>query len=201
MKRNKWKHLFIGLLVLNLVVLVWIGILIGLPPKEKLEPQEAKEGQTTEFTIISTKQDLNRLMNSYLTDLSKNKKIDYAVSLEDDVKLQGTILAFGNQVSLTMTFEPEVQKNGDLLLKQKSVSIGRLYLPSKKVLEYLKANYNLPEWVIVEPKREEVYVALTKMKTKSNFKVKVEKFNPERNEFAFKITVPDTFNRVAINSF
>lgn len=202
MFKNKWKAMFLGLAAINLLVIIIVLVMVGLPPKQDMSsPGDDWIREETEFTIISTKKDLNQLMNSYLDDLSKKKNMEYSVSLEDDVMLQGTILAFGKEVSLTMTFEPVVQKNGDLLLKQKAIKLGRLQLPSKKVLDYLRDNYELPEWVQVEPKKEQVYVALTEMKTKSNFKVKVEKFNPEKNQFAFKITVPNKSFGLAARAF
>ncbi len=196
-----WKYLFIGLLAINIIIILWMFVMVGSPSQNEYPARKAP-GDETEFTIISTKEDLNRLMNDYIADMSKNDQIDYAVSLQDDVELKGSIMAFGNPVSLTMNFEPVVQKNGDLLLEQKSIKLGRLSLPSRKVLDYLRDNYKLPEWVVVNPKQENVYVALTEMKTKSNFRVKVQNFDLEDNRLAFKITVPTkTFDRFANKSY
>jgi uncharacterized protein YpmS len=38
----------------------------------------------------------------------------------------GTIQAFGNELDISMDFEPEVQENGDILLKLESLSVSKL---------------------------------------------------------------------------
>jgi uncharacterized protein YpmS len=40
----------------------------------------------------------------------------------------------------------------------------------------------MPERVSVDPDKENIYVAVTRMETKSKFKVKVEKFDSKQDE-------------------
>src|SRR5699024_9317139 len=97
---------------------------------------------------------------------------------------------FSTTVPLSIHLEPEVQDNGDLVLRQKSISIGLLKLPNKKIMEYLKKYMPTPEWVTIDPKREEIYVAIAEMDIKSNFQVGVEQFNLDENLLSFRINVP-----------
>ncbi|MBB6453811.1 uncharacterized protein YpmS [Salirhabdus euzebyi] len=190
--KNKWKALFFGLMGINAVVIIWLLLLIFLPlAGEKIESKENIDKGQAEFTISSTKQNLNRLINTYLEELSEHTDIDYAISIDDSVKLIGTILAFEKDIPLTASFTPEVQENGDLNLKLQSITLGRLELPNKKVLDYVKKNYPMPEWVIVNPGDESIYAAVTEMKIRSNFNVAVESFNLKRNRLSFKLTVPN----------
>src|SRR5699024_6172020 len=93
-------------------------------------------------------------------------------------------------VPLLAYFEPIVQDNGDLVLKQKSISVGRLKLPIKKIMKYIDDYLPTPECVIMDPSKEDVNIKCTEMDIKSNFRIAVEQFDVEANNIAFKIEVP-----------
>ncbi|MDY0394316.1 DUF2140 family protein [Virgibacillus halophilus] len=82
------------------------------------------------------------------------------------------------------------KKNGDVVLKQKSISIGLLELPNKKIMEYMKKYLPMPEWVAIDPAKSEIYLAVTQMEIKSNFHVKVEHLDLEANNIAIQLKVP-----------
>lgn len=189
--KNKWKQLFWIVAGVNAGVVIGIVWLIFLPSSDiNMPPIQELNEKRSEFTVSSTKQNLNQLMNSYLKILPKNAS-SYTVSLGEDVQLQGFIDAFGKKIPLIATFEPIVQKNGDLILRQKSIMIGKLHLPKRAVLEYIRDNYHMPEWVRVNVDRENIYIAVTKMKTKSDFKIKVKEFDFKQNKLTFIILVPN----------
>ncbi|ERI09554.1 YpmS family protein [Aneurinibacillus aneurinilyticus] len=189
--KNKWKQLFWIVAGVNAGVVIGIVWLIFLPSSDiNMPPIQELNEKRSEFTVSSTKQNLNQLMNSYLKTLPKNASA-YTVSLGEDVQLQGFIDAFGKKIPLIATFEPIVQKNGDLILRQKSIMIGKLHLPKRAVLEYIRDNYHMPEWIRVNVDRENIYIAVTKMKTKSDFKIKVKEFDFKQNKLTFIILVPN----------
>jgi uncharacterized protein YpmS len=192
--KNKWRILFFGLLGFNIIFVIWIAALIFLPipKKEYLSFELPKPNEeVAQFTISSTKENLNKLINTYLDELSKVTEIEYSIRIDRYVTLFGTITAFEREIPLTARFTPEVQNNGDLKLNVESISLGRLALPNKKVLEYVKKYYSMPEWVIVNPGDESIYAAVTQMKMRSNFTVSVESFNLAKDYLAFKITIPN----------
>ncbi|WP_343838762.1 YpmS family protein [Salinibacillus aidingensis] len=192
--KNKWKTLFFGIAGINLLILIWLILLIFLPIAGETNPftdkKEVDKGDA-EFTISSTKENLNKLVNTYLDELSKHTDIEYSVNIEDSVQLIGTIKVFDQQVPLTARFDPIVQNNGDLMLRLHSISLGRLELPNKRVLDYVKDNYPMPEWVNVNPGDETIYAAITEMEMKSNFNIEVTSFNLKSNHLAFRIRVPN----------
>ena len=102
----------------------------------------------------------------------------------------GELPVFSTTVPLSVHLDPEVQKNGDVILKQKSISIGMLELPNKKIMEYMQKYLPMPSWVTVDPHKEEIYVAVTDMNIRSNFDVKLEHIDLEKNNLAFKIQIP-----------
>ncbi|SET20649.1 Uncharacterized protein YpmS [Salinibacillus kushneri] len=191
--KNKWKVLFFGIAGINLFLLIWVILLIFLPLSgETPDPnhQEVDKGEA-EFTISSSKENLNKLINTYLDELSKHTNLDYTVKIEESVQLIGTIEAFDQDIPLTARFDPIVQENGDLMLKLRSISLGRLELPNKRVLDYVKDNYPMPEWVKVNPGEETIYAAITEMEMRSNFNIEVMSFNLKNNHLAFRIRVPN----------
>lgn len=189
---KKWKQLFYILLVINIIVFVTVISLIFWPVSESEvhtgPDYDEKEG--SEFVVRTTKENLNELINAYIDKFLHDTKHQYSVSLEDDVHLQGELPVFSTTVPLSIHLEPIVQDNGDVILKQRSISIGLLELPNKKIMEYLAKYLPMPEWVTVNPKDEEIYVAVTDMDIKSNFQVGIEQIDLEANNLSFKIKVP-----------
>ncbi|MEC3884437.1 DUF2140 family protein [Halobacillus litoralis] len=188
---NKWRTSFWLLALINMGIVIWLVALVFLPSSYTIvNVDQEKESPDAEFTIVSTKENMEQLANEYLSELSTQTVFDYSISLDRNVTLSGNIKAFDQVIPINVELHPEVQKNGDLILRQEKISLGKLPLPNKKVLEFVKDNYNLPEWVIVNPNEENIYVAVTQMDTASNFNVKVDRFNLNSNQLAFKIAVP-----------
>ncbi|MGR9048341.1 YpmS family protein [Halobacillus faecis] len=188
---NKWRTSFWLLALINVGVVIWLVALVFLPSSYTIvNVDQEKESPDAEFTIVSTKENMEQLANEYLSELSTQTVFDYSITLDRNVTLSGNIKAFDQVIPINVELHPEVQENGDLVLRQEKISLGKLPLPNKKVLEFVKDNYNLPEWVIVNPNEENIYVAVTQMDTASNFNVKVDRFNLNSNQLAFKIAVP-----------
>ncbi|WP_347862090.1 YpmS family protein [Salimicrobium sp. PL1-032A] len=194
-KADKWKSAFFGLALVNLGIILWLLALIFLPTDYTLVNVDRERTNTdAEFTIVSTKDNLEQLTNEYLNELSSQTIFDYSISLDEFVELRGNIRAFDQVIPITVKLAPVVQENGDLILEQQDISLGKLPLPGNKVLEFVKKNYDLPEWVIVNPEEENIYVALTQMETDSNFQLAAERFNLKSDQLAFRIAVPkDSF--------
>lgn len=146
--------------------------------------------ESSEFVVRTTKTNLNDLINAYIEKLTDGTKHSYRISLDEDVHLEGELPVFSTTVPLSVHLVPFVQENGDVILKQKSISVGLLQLPNKKILEYMEKFLPVPDWVKIDAKEEEIYVAVTEIDIKSNFKVKVESFDIEENNLAFRINIP-----------
>ncbi|QHE54013.1 YpmS family protein [Pontibacillus sp. HMF3514] len=189
--KNKWKWLFWTLSVVNVVMIVWLVALVYLPTSHTNIPNSLPfQDKRAEFTVMSSKENLNQIINSYLTDLSKDSPFNYSVSLREDIELRGTIVAFDKQIPVTMKLTPDVQKNGDMILQVKSITLGRLFLPNNKVLDYIKDHYPMPDWIVVNPDKENIYVAITQMNPMYDIRVRAKAFNVKENQLAFTITVP-----------
>lgn len=192
MSNQKWKRRFYSIIVVDIAVLMVILLLIFWPVEGRdIQPRtDVTEEESSEFVVRTTKENLNDLVNAYLDQLLKHSKHRYSIDLDDDVHLQGELPVFSTTVPLSVRLEPFVQDNGDIVLKQKSMSIGLLPLPNRKIMEYIDQYLPMPPWVTVDPKNEEIYVAVTDMNIKSNFHIRVEHIDLEANHLAFKIKVP-----------
>jgi uncharacterized protein YpmS len=139
--------------------------------------------------IKTNKQDLNRVINHYL-DTELSSTYDYRVLLTDQVELYGAIPIFNEELNVKLTFEPKPLSNGDLELQQKNMSIGNLSLPSSLVLKFIQNSYSLPEWIMIQPSEEKIYVSLQNLKLKSNFTVAVDEFNLKEDDIRFSLHLP-----------
>lgn len=191
MKDQKWKKLFFLLLSLIIIFILVILVLLKIPAtEEKYISEDLNTNDYVPFKIQTDKQDLNQLINHYLKKEGLTGAIDYKVILNDEVELYGQIPVFSQDIQLKLTFEPQVLDNGDIVLQQKSISVGQLQLPVSYVLKFIGDKYKLPEGVTIHPNEEKIYVSLQKMKLKSDVKVKVDQFNLKNDDIRFTLLVP-----------
>src|SRR5699024_10908353 len=106
---------------------------------------------------------------AYIDKLLANSKHDYTINLEEDVQLLGELPIFSTSVPVLIHLDPVVQDNGDLVLEQKSISVGNLKLPNKKIMQYLKKYMPVSVMFIILPDKVSVYVNVSEMNIKSNF--------------------------------
>lgn len=195
-KERKWKKLFYSLLGFNVLAIILLLFLLFGPVDDRpiIYDTNQMEEDYSEFVIRTTKQNLNELINAYISKMLEGSKHYYSISLEDDVHLMGELPAFSTTVPLSVHLEPFVQENGDIILKQRSISIGLLELPNQKIMEYMDKYLDFPSWVTINPKKEEIYLAVTEMEMNSNFTIAVEHIDLEANHLAFRIHIP--YNKI-----
>lgn len=194
MYQRNWKFLFISLFSLNIFIIITLFIIIFSPtpgsnPLPEKEYIEDKAG--AEFTVHSSKQNLTELVNQYLAKALNDKDGKYSVQLDENVKIFASVVAFKKDIPISIEMEPIVQENGDIILKQTEISIGLLNLPKNKILQYVAKAIDEPEWVIIDPDNEEIYIAITQMDIKSNFKVRALQLDLKNDNISFRIKVPN----------
>ncbi|MGG1290206.1 YpmS family protein [Bacillus smithii] len=190
MSANKWKRAFFLLLGLVLfIIIVFIG-LIFWPVDQGEIPKEKNMGKTIPFHVETNKEDLNKVINSYIAKEKGDTPIDYYVNLKDDVELTGKLDLFSTSVHFNMTFEPKALKNGDIVLKQKGMSLGELHLPPSYVLKIAQESYHFPDWVRIFPNQKMIYVSTKRMNLKNNVSIRVNEFNLPKDRISFTLLVP-----------
>lgn len=188
--KNKWKTGFFLIFGLNLFIVIILISLIMVPADKKGKIQSVPDDKSVSFQVKSNKADLNVLVNQYIKKEAADSPIDYSIQLQDEVELYGTLKFFSQEVDLKLTFVPEALDNGDLVLKQKSISVGSLPLPVSYVLKFIKDNYKLPKGVEIQPNDKMIHVHMEQLKLKSDVKIKANKFDLVKDDIAFTIVVP-----------
>ena len=192
MTNVKWKTLFITLLAINILVIFTVLILINLPAKDKEMKPAVSQEEDIQFQVHTNREDLTRLINQYLEKEGLTGLMHYEVYLKDEVELYGKMPFFNREVEMKLTFEPIAQKNGDLILKQKSISIGQMNLPVSYVMNLINERYKMPDWVTIHPNEENIYVSLQDMELKSDVRVKANEFDLKNDDISFLLTVPSS---------
>ncbi len=192
-KITNWKKLFVTLAAINILLIVGVVLLIywpvpGVEPPEKVFLEEESGA---EFTIRSSKDNLNELVNAYIEKLPKPDNIQYSLRLDEEVHLMGTVEAFSTEVPVNISFEPIVQENGDIILQSTGMSLGLLRLPQDRILQYVSSRVETPEWITINPKEEHIYIALTQMELRSNFHIRAQQVDLLNDNISFRIKVPN----------
>ena len=191
MIKNKWKAAFFLLLAVMIAVIIFVVFLLFSPAnQEPLPTAEHDLKEHVAFQVSSNKADLNKIINYYLEKEGLNGPIEYNVYLNDEsVVLQGKMKVFTQMIDMEMTFEPEALENGDLVLHQKSISVGKLKLPVSYILKFIRDSYQLPSWVNIQPDEQLVYVSLQDMELKGDMKVRADEFNLKEDDIQFTLMV------------
>jgi uncharacterized protein YpmS len=191
MKWKNWKTMFFILLGINLFIVLLLCITVLSPgSNHNINIQNNEYEGYVPFLIQSEKENLTEVINHYIEKEASGGPIEYFVKLEQEVELYGSITVFGEEIQMVMTFEPKALENGDLILQQDSISIGKMQLPVSYVLKFIEERYKLPKGVIISPSEKLIYISLQDLKLKSDFKVKVEEFNLKTNDISFQLFVP-----------
>ena len=112
------------------------------------------------------------------------------LKVAEDITLTSELTVFSYTLPVIMHFDPIVRDDGNLTLKQSTVEIGKLNLPPATILKVLKDSVELPPWMIVRPKEEEVFIDLNALPISGDLQVKAKEFNLDKDEIILEITIP-----------
>lgn len=188
---KKWKILFFLLLSVNLIIIVYIFSLISFQKDQTSpNPVKLKKEEYAIFEVQSDKETITHLVNEYLQKEVQNQPLSYQIDIQDEVILYGTLIAFGRELQLTLSFLPEVTNEGNVLLNVQNLSVGKLSLPISYVLNYVNKHYELPEEVAIEPDKARVLVQITDISLRNNYKVKLKSINLKENKISAELYIP-----------
>lgn len=185
-----WKLAFIGLLTLNIIIVLALVIGLLMPIKDDALPEALPEKEAVEFHVQSNKEDLNKIIKTFIEKEKAKGFVDYNVYLRDQVELYGDVAVFSERIDYKLTFEPEALKNGNVILRQKGIKVGRINLPVSYVLKAARDAYQFPDWVKIMPNDELIYISLDKMKLESNLQVRAERIDLKKDDIRFTFKLP-----------
>ncbi|MFC6040181.1 YpmS family protein [Paenisporosarcina macmurdoensis] len=188
---NLWKVAFLLLIALLITATVMFVFWISTPSEKTVipEPQAASEGHV--LTVKTTKKDFEGIANSYIMEAMNTQPLPVKLSVENQILLSTELTIFSIKLPVIMKFDPVVEPDGNLRLVQTGVEVGKLEIPPETVLKLLKDSVSLPEWMIVRPEEEDVYIDLSRIPMKSDVEVRAKEFNLEQDEITLEILVPN----------
>jgi uncharacterized protein YpmS len=186
--KNKWKGIFLVYVVVQLIAisifLVWI-----IRPVEKKQVTDMPNREGIAIELQTTKEDVNEMIKHYLEKENISSPVQFDVYLTDKVELYGSLPVFSEEIQFKMTFEPMALENGDLLLKQESVSVGNLNLPVSFILKLIQKSYHLPTWVSIDSKEEEIYVSMRELNIRDDLAIYAQTFDLKNNDISFLLQI------------
>ncbi|ASA95960.1 MULTISPECIES: YpmS family protein [Anoxybacillus] len=183
----KWKVLFFSLLGINSLVMALLLFYMFQSSPSPYISNVNVEGPT--FTVQTSKQHLNALVNDYIQKHEKKGGLPYNVQLADRLYITSAIPIFGKPVDLTMAFDPKVDENGHVVLAHPTMTFGQLRLPVPYVLTYINKHASLPNWVKIDAKHERIYIVVSNIRIKEGLVLKAKTFDLNKNDITFTVTI------------
>lgn len=188
---RKWRLAFFALLALNALALVGAVLYVTTPPKDYTLYQALENGPVAGNTVVvnTTKADFEGIANTYIQKAMKDQPIPLALSVTEDVSISTELTVFSVTLPILMKFDPLVQEDGNLLLEQKSVEVGMLDIPPESALKLLRDSVDLPDFMEVMPKDEEVVLKLTEIPLDDGISVRAASFNLKDDDIRLLVTI------------
>lgn len=187
---NWWKWAFIVLLA---VIVIATGTVINKVTAPTATPAVARKVKPSDasVTVELNRKQVNALAANYLNRFLKGQQVKYNFLVgKQYATLTGDTKFLGAKIRFAINFIPERQTNGNILLKAKGLSVGRLNIPVKFVMGYIAKNYNIPDWVKINAKKKTVLLDLNQYSQKRALKYSAQEINMPAGRFKFLITVP-----------
>lgn len=188
---NRWKVAFFALLVVFVALMVSLVAVYEhyLPSAKKTDfsVQDQINPDEPIFTITSTKQQLQALVNDKLGEYSGKSNVQYHVEMKDNLVLKGTLNFLGSDIEFAMELTPKVVDGGNMVLKEQSIRLGTFNLPVSRVMQYVQNSTKLPDWITILPDKEEVYVSLQDIHIEDQFYLKAQEFDLQKNQIKFSL--------------
>lgn len=188
---NWWKWAFITLI---LVIVVGCGVVLhrATAPAPQAEMSQTTKANDSSLMVELNRKQVNALSANYLDNFLKDNKIKYKFIVgEKYATLVGDTKFLGTKVRFAINFIPERTSQDNVLLRAKGLSVGRLNIPIKFVMGYIAKNYNIPEWVSINPKKKTVLLDLNRYSKNRQLKYSAQEINMQDGQFKFLITVPE----------
>lgn len=190
-KLNPWKIACLSIIGVLAGIILFVGIRITQVREPDIDTsQTTRAAGTPVLSIQSNKQQINDLIEFFLNEFQQDTDITYDFYLENEAMLSGTFKVLGYPIQFNLYFDPYVVDGGNVQLKAKSLSIGTLGLPIKDILNFVKRDYNLPEWIEVNPDEKYILLKLDEFKMQNGLFIRAEKINLIDDDIRVNLYLP-----------
>lgn len=192
---NIWKWAFFIFLVLIVSVLLWIGWQLR-PTEESTQSIGTEEfvpveGDELVFEMTSNRQQLNRVVNLYLSSELGEDFSGYAFTVDENVELSGIIQVFNFDVDFSLYMDPYVMEDGNLQLRATSIQLGAFELPTGLAMNVISQQLDLPEWVRINSEEQIILVALNEFELENGASLRMNRIDLEADDITIDIVLPE----------
>ena len=185
---NKWKIAFFTLAGAIILVIALLVYLVTVPAEE-VEILSPKQMEGNVITVQTTAKEFEAITKQYLSNVLDKSPLPVEIEMEEQIRLVSTLTIFSVDVPITMDFEPIVEE-GNIVLKQTSVNVGKLNIPPQTVLKLMKDSIEFPSWITVNPNDEEIYVDLSRINIASGSRVRAKEIDLRNDHIVLEVIVP-----------
>lgn len=182
---NGW---FWGFWLLVVVLLIGVGSMVTLAnqPATHSAVTTSSNNNGSSFNIVLNKDQINKLAAHYLAEkqVGQGQKISFAIN--EYVNIYGKVNVLGQSLDAGIAMVPHVTTDGNVVLKAHAINVGQLQLPTRLVLGIFSRTYKMPEWVVINPRQNEIVLQLNQLKTLDGFKFAAKTIDIPANRFEFE---------------
>lgn len=185
-----WKSAFF--ILAGLVAAALAGLIILISGTSASPPLPEKELDNTDgysLELNTSRENFEGMANMYIRKAIKGA-LPIELEVNEDILLTSELTVFSYTLPLAVHFDPIVQEDGNLILKQSSMELGHLNIPPSTVLKLLKNSVELPSWMIVRPKEEEIFIDLDDLPVSGDARVKAKYVNLAEDEIILEVFIP-----------
>lgn len=187
-KNNLWKWGFIVLFAVNCGFFVLIGSRLLQKPSDLTQIKTTKRVATTKIgTLVTTKEQLNTAINSYLVDYQSSNTQYQTYITNSGILFETTYTLLGYKTPLSLYLQPYRLETGAIQLKITSFTVGTLSLPESEVLQYIKSSVKLPDFVEIIPKKSVININLQNIKIKEKLIIKAKTVDLINDKITFDL--------------
>ncbi|SOC15880.1 uncharacterized protein YpmS [Ureibacillus xyleni] len=190
---NKWKVAFFSITGLFIILITVVIVWATSPAEDVPIPTPNTNIARTDSILLveTTADDFEKLAMKYLADALNNSALPVDFVVGDFIVLESELTVFGVTVPFSMEFDPVVNDDGNIRLKQTSMNVGKLNIPPITVLKLLSDSVQFPSWVIIRPNEEEIFVDLSRLRLYSGSKVRAKEIDLKNDRILLEIIVPN----------
>lgn len=185
---NKWKMAFFTLAGAIIIVVAFLMYLVTVPAEE-VEIPEPQRTEGNIITVQTTAKEFEAITKQYLGNVLDRSPLPVEIEMNEYIQLFSTLTIFTVDVPITMDFEPIVEE-GNIVLKQTSVNVGKLNIPPQTVLKLMKDSIEFPSWITVNPNEEEIYVDLSRINIASGSRVRAKEIDLRNDHIVLEVIIP-----------
>lgn len=192
--KNKWKIAFFTLLALIVIAAVSLFIVVTSKTDDQPIPKNFKSITGSEITVKATADDFETLANHFISDATEDTQLPVKMYVDRDITLTSKVSVLGATLPVTMDFDPEIDKHGNLSLKLTSIAVGMLDIPTKTALKLVKDTGKLPNFITIQPNENQAYINLNEINVPvsegTNAHLRATKFDLEKDQIELKVIIP-----------